>query len=166
MFNKTNTTWFPFEMEHILYSGFHIFKCNEWRKESLAGVEGGLVLERDPTGRQSPRLHWDSPCDLGWVTSALRLWLFHWENKNAWEGSLDFKILFSPQAAHRFLAVRCKWSNARRITDPCMLSKCEMHRLRFNSSLPAGVQLALTLRKLLFPFSRWVFLSIGVHLGM
>lgn len=20
-------------MEHILYSGFHIFKCNEWRKE-------------------------------------------------------------------------------------------------------------------------------------
>ena len=31
MFNKTNTTWFPFEMEHILYSEFH--KCNEWRKE-------------------------------------------------------------------------------------------------------------------------------------
>lgn len=22
-----------FEMKHILYSGFHIFKCNEWRKE-------------------------------------------------------------------------------------------------------------------------------------
>ena len=33
MFNKINTAWFPFEMEHILYSGFHIFKCIEWRKE-------------------------------------------------------------------------------------------------------------------------------------
>lgn len=29
MFNKTDTTWFLFEMEHILYSEFH--KCNEWR---------------------------------------------------------------------------------------------------------------------------------------
>ena len=70
--------------------------------------KGWRVLERDATGRQSPGLHWDSPCDLGRVTSALRLWLFHWENKNAWEGSLDFKILFSPQAAHCFLAVHCK----------------------------------------------------------